>query len=92
MDNELGGLKDRLKDFNVEPSEGIWTSLEEKLAQKRKRRPIAIWWFAGAAIFLGLLIGTPLVVENFKKEIHPDESAANQNHEIENGQNSPKNR
>lgn len=92
MDNELGGLKDRLKDFNVEPSEGIWTSLEEKLAQKRKRRPIAIWWFVGAAIFLGLLIGTPLVVENFKKEIHPDESTANQNHEIENSQNPPKNR
>lgn len=68
MDNERGGLNDRLKDFQVNPDEKIWASLEEKLAQKRKRRPVAIWWFAGAAVFLVLLIGTPMLIDQFNQQ------------------------
>lgn len=68
MDNERGGLNDRLKDFQVNPDENLWASLEEKLAQKRKRRPVAIWWFAGAAVFLALLVGTPILFDKFNQQ------------------------
>lgn len=61
MDNELGGLQDRLRHFGEEPDDRIWQSIEDKLAKKRKKRPI-FWWLAAALILVS--ISTVVVIKN----------------------------
>lgn len=55
MENERGKLGKRLGDFGSEPRDLVWNAIEEKLAKKRKNRPV-FWWLA-AGLFLTIGIG-----------------------------------
>ncbi|WP_293872220.1 outer membrane beta-barrel protein [Flavobacterium sp.] len=52
-------FQEKFKDYEANPSEGIWANIEAKLDEKKRRRVIPFWWkLSGiAAIFLlGFLI------------------------------------
>jgi len=63
-------FQEKLKDFEVTPSDSVWESIEKELHQKkRKRRVIPLWWqMAGVAAFLALLFTIGYSVFNNSSE------------------------
>ena len=47
-------FQERFKDFEVQPDDAVWSNIEAKLNEKKKkRRVIPIWWrYAGVAALL----------------------------------------
>ncbi len=67
-------FQEKLQDFEVSPSEEIWSTIEAKLNEKKKRRVIPFWWnFAGvaAALLIGFLIGKSFVGTEIKPNNNP---------------------
>lgn len=54
MENERGKLGNRLGDFGTEPRDIVWNAIEEKLAKRRKKRPVFWWIAAGLLLTLGV--------------------------------------
>ncbi|TVZ58223.1 hypothetical protein NA63_0719 [Flavobacteriaceae bacterium MAR_2010_105] len=52
-------FQEKLKDFEVHPSDAVWANIEKELHKdKRKRRVIPLWWkMAGVAALLVFLFG-----------------------------------
>ena len=48
-------FKSQLQDWEVSPDPAIWQQLEAKLAKKKKRRVIPLWWIP-TGIAAGLLL------------------------------------
>ena len=50
-------FQEKFKDFEETPNDVVWERIEARLAEKKKRRVIPIWWrYAGVAALLLLLI------------------------------------
>lgn len=63
-DNERGKLRVQLGNFGQDPEPHVWSSIEERLAKKRKKRPF-YWWLA-ASVFL--VFGTWSLLWHFAKK------------------------
>lgn len=56
-------FQDQLEHFEVLPDAAVWTSIQSKLQEKKKRRVIPIWWFysgIAAAFLIGLFLNFTL--------------------------------
>lgn len=50
-------FQEKFKDFEKTPTDAVWSNIETKLNEKKKRRVIPIWWrYAGVAAILLLLL------------------------------------
>lgn len=52
-------FQEQFRDFEVTPEEKVWENIEARLAEKKKRRIIPIWWKlsgVAAALVIGLLV------------------------------------
>jgi len=65
-------FQEKLKHFEVTPSDSVWESIEKELHQKkRKRRVISLWWqVAGVAAVLALLFAIGYSVFNNSSETY----------------------
>lgn len=66
-------FQEKLKDFEVSPSDAVWQNIEAKLNQKKiKKRVIPIWWrYAGVAAVLLLLLSIASIYTNSTEKIEP---------------------
>lgn len=68
-------FKERLKDFEVAPSDAVWERIEHELhgEKRKKRRVIPIWWqIAGVAAVLALLFTVGNIVLDGDNKTSPD--------------------
>jgi hypothetical protein len=63
-------IKNKLSDFNIEPSAQVWLDVEDALLQRRKRR-IATWWWVTLPALLFLIGGGIWWMSNNNKETIP---------------------
>jgi len=64
-------FQEKFKDFEVSPSEEIWSNIEAKLDKKKKRRVIPFWWkLSGiAAVFvIGFMISKSIYDDRITTE------------------------
>ena len=71
-------FQEKLKDFEVKPSEDVWGTIEAKLDEKKRRRIIPFWWkLSGvAAVFL---IGFLISKSFYNEESKPQNPVVNEN-------------
>jgi len=60
MESERGSLQNKLQEYGKEPRPEILTDLQQKLAGRKRRRPIIWYWFAAA--FVVGIISIPFLV------------------------------
>jgi hypothetical protein len=64
-------FQEKFKDFEANPSEEVWTNIEAKLDEKKRRRVIPFWWkLSGLAaiLLLGFLISKSFTSGEIKTE------------------------
>jgi hypothetical protein len=66
-------FQEKFKEFEPKPSEDVWTAIEARLNEKKKRRIIPFWWkLSGVAALL--LIGFLISKSINNREIKPENS------------------
>ena len=87
-------FQEKFKEFEAKPSEDLWSGIEAKLNEKKKRRVLPFWWkLSGvAAVFLiGFLISKSIYNDGIKTENQVvNETNSNENEKANDSDSNPK--
>ena len=64
-------FQEKFKEFETKPSEDVWTAIEARLNEKKKRRIIPFWWkLSGVAalLIISFLISKSIITREIKTE------------------------
>ncbi len=72
-------FKNQWEDFGSKPSQGLWDRIEETLDEKKKRKPLLIWFYYGLSACFIAVLATQMVTES----INGNQTAANQTQHVD---------